>query len=81
MKYLWKFVNKVCQENTVTAMFLASNILLFTIFPMVLGVLFCIITMHLPIMEYLSDIILVSIYVGIIVGLFGGILYLMRKKV
>lgn len=77
MKHLWKLVNRFCPRNSETAIFLSANILLFTLIPMVCGVLFCMLTQHFPIMGYLSDMMLASIYTGIIFGLFGGILYLM----
>lgn len=79
MKYLWKFINRFCQESMTTAVFLTANILLFTILPMIAGVLFCMITKASPLINYLTSIMLASIYAGIIFGFFGGILYLMRN--
>lgn len=79
MKQLWKLVNRFCPEESETAVFLSANIFLFTLIPMVCGIFFCVLTQKLPLTGYLSDMMLVSIYVGIIFGLFGGIFYLMRN--
>lgn len=79
MKHLWNLTNRFFTKDYASAVFLAANIISFTILPMITGILFCTIAIHLPIMSCLTDIMLTSIYAGIIFGLFGGILYLMRK--
>lgn len=79
MKHLWKITNRFYQEDSKTAAFLCMNILLFTLLPMGCGIIFCILTQKSPIIGYLPDMMLVSIYSGIIFGLFGGIFFLMRR--
>ena len=78
MKHLWNIIDKSCKEDSKTAVFLGANIIYFTLLPLLAGIVICIITGSLPVINHLADIMLISIYVGIIFGLFGGIFHLMR---
>ena len=44
------------------------------------GMLFCVVAGHLPVDACIVNVMCMAIYAGIIFGLFGGMLYLMRGQ-
>lgn len=78
MKYIWNMIDRFAKEDSKVALFLGANIVYFTLLPMIIGIVICFVTGNLPVIVHLADIMLISIYVGIIFGLFGGIFHLMR---
>jgi len=80
MRCLWEFVSRFCPKDTSTAVFLAANILCWTSGTLFFGVLFCAVAGQVNITDCIANVMCLSVYSGIIFGLFGGILYLMRHK-
>lgn len=72
MKKLWNLTNRV-------DLFLTINIISWTVGTMILGLAFCAVT-GMSIGESIVNLMCAAIYVGIIMGLFGGILFLMRRE-
>lgn len=77
MKHLWQFSNTYFKKSPV-GMFLTINILIYAIATLLLGVFCCMIAGQFPITYYLANIMLAAIYMALIFGFFGGILYLYR---
>ncbi len=80
MRCLWEFVNRFCPKDTLDAVFLALNILCWTAGTLFIGVLFCTVAGQVNITDCIANVMCLAVYSGIIFGLFGGILYLMRHK-
>ncbi len=80
MRCLWEFVNRFCPKDTLDAVFLALNILCWTAGTLFIGVLFCAVAGQVNITDCIANVMCLAVYSGIIFGLFGGILYLMRHK-
>lgn len=78
MNYLWNFVNRFCPESTASGIFLTMNIVCWTTGTFLAGLLFWIVIGHAALIDCIASLMCVAIYAGIIFGLFGGILYLMR---
>lgn len=79
MRRLWELINRFCPEESATAVFLALNIICWVAGTLVIGILFCTVAGQLPVLSCLTNVMCMAAYAGIIFGLFGGILYLMRK--
>ena len=75
---LWSFVNHYIDEEHALAVYLPILIIGWTIVGTVLGMGVCSV-IRINLVQSLSDIICAGGYAGIILGLFGGILYLYRK--
>ena len=75
---LWNFVNQYIDKEHALAVYLPILIVGWTIIGTVLGMGVCSV-IRINLVQSLSDIICVGGYAGIILGLFGGILYLYRK--
>lgn len=78
MKKLWEIICKYSGKECVGSVFLGVNIIRWTIGTLVLGLFFCVVT-GTDIMLCITNLMCVAIYAGIIMGLFGGIFFLMRK--
>ena len=76
---LWSFVNHYIDADHALAVYLPILIVGWTIIGTVLGMGVCSVIQNQILIQSLSDIICVGGYAGIILGLFGGILYLYRK--
>lgn len=72
MKRLWNLTNRV-------DLFLSINIISWAVSTMILGLAFCAVT-GMAIEESIVNLMCAAIYAGIIMGLFGGIIFLMRKE-
>ncbi len=75
---LWNFVNQYIDKEHALAVYLPILIVGWTIIGTVLGMGVCSV-IRINLVQSLSDIICAGGYAGIILGLFGGILYLYRK--
>lgn len=71
MRRLWNLTNRA-------DVFLTLNIIIWTVGTMLLGLAFCAVT-GMSVEECIVNLMCAAIYVGIIMGLFGGILFLMRR--
>ena len=80
MKRLWELTNKTFQNDSATGVFLAANIICWTAAALIAGMLFCVIS-GVSVLAYATGIMCAAIYVGVIFGLFGGIIFLMRNRV
>lgn len=80
MKQLWILICRFCPKDSQTGTFLTINILLWTAAAFLLGIFFCMAVVQLTLTSCLAPIMCAAIYAGIIFGLFGGILYLMRNS-
>ena len=78
MKKLWEMVCRYSGNKCVEGVFLGVNIIRWTIGTLVLGLFFCVVT-GTDIVLCIVNLMCVAIYAGIIMGLFGGIFFLMRK--
>ncbi|MCI6059768.1 MAG: hypothetical protein MR729_01235 [Dorea sp.] len=78
MKKLWEMVCRYFGNECVEGIFLGVNIIRWTIGTLVLGLFFCVVT-GTDIVLCIANLMCVAIYAGIIMGLFGGIFFLMRK--
>ena len=79
MKKLWEMINKQFSDEKATGVFLVTNILRWTIGTLALGIVFCIVT-ETRINGCIVNLMCAAIYAGIIFGLFGGIIFLMRRS-
>lgn len=80
MKRLWELTNRVFQNDSATGVFLAVNIICWSTAALITGMIFCIAS-GASVWTYATSIMCAAIYVGIIFGLFGGIIFLMRNRV
>ena len=80
MRHLWELVNRFCPEEMATGIFLSVNIICWTVMALAVGMLFCVVAGHLPVDACIVNVMCMAIYAGIIFGVFGGILYLMRGQ-
>ncbi|RGU91327.1 hypothetical protein DWW31_14425 [Clostridium sp. AF15-17LB] len=80
MKRLWELINRVFQNDSATGVFLAVNIICWSAAALITGMVFCIASGS-SVWVYATSIMCAAIYVGIIFGLFGGIIFLMRNRV
>lgn len=80
MEKLWRMVHCHLPEDMTTGVFLTINILCWTFGTLLFGILFCAAVVRTAVTGCLLNIMCVSIYAGIIFGLFGGILFLMRRS-
>lgn len=78
MEGLFSLIKKYVDKENVTAIFLSANVLLYFLAAMVAGFLFCMIT-GVTFLQVLTNLMCAGIYVAIIFGLIGGILYLQKK--
>lgn len=78
MRTLWNTVNRWCPEEYRTGVFLALNILKWSVGTLAIGLLSCIYGAKADIAGCVANVMCVAVYAGIIFGLFGGILFLMR---
>lgn len=78
MKKIWEIICKYSGKEYVESVFLGVNIIRWIIGTLVLGLFFCVVT-GTDIMLCITNLMCVAIYAGIIMGLFGGIFFLMRK--
>lgn len=79
MRELWNVVNKIFGEDSAIGAFPAVNIICWTIGTLVLGLVFCVIT-GTVVGTCITRLMCAAIYAGIIMGLFGGIFFLMRRQ-
>lgn len=79
MKRLWEIINRQFGDDMATGVFLGVNILRWTIGTLILGIAFCFVT-ETRITFCITNLMCVAIYAGIILGLFGGIIFLMRRS-
>lgn len=80
MKNLWKLIGKYNLGEYANTVFLSVNIISWVILTFLAGMLFCVIGNKIIIGNYISNVMLIAIYAGIIFGLFGGIVFLMRNE-
>ncbi len=80
MALLWNLVNRFFHEEWTTGVFLAVNILFWAAASMAVGMLFCIVAAGAASASCAANVLCMSIYAGIILGLFGGIIFLIRRQ-
>lgn len=79
MGFLWKIVDRYCPEELETGVFLAVNILTWSIGTLAAGMLFCLVAAQAAVESCIANVMCMAVYAGIIFGLFGGIVFLMRR--
>ena len=79
MRELWELTPKFCRNDDVEAVFLAVNIVCWTAGTLLAGLVFCLIT-GTAVSLCLTKLMCAAIYMGLIVGLAGGIVYLFRRR-
>lgn len=79
MEYLWKIVNRFVTEEYASAVFLAANITCWAVGTLVVGMFFCMAAGGEEAVNCIANVMCVAVYAAIIFGLFGGIIYLMRR--
>lgn len=79
MRRLWDITNRLFHEESVASVFLVLNIICWTVGTLVLGMVFCIIA-GVSVAAVISKLMCAAIYAGVIMGLFGGIFFLMRRQ-
>lgn len=79
MSYLWNLVNKLFDEEYRIGVFLAANIVCWTAGTFLTGMFFCMVAGHSSVAGCIANVMCMAVYAGVIMGLFGGILYLMRR--
>ena len=75
---LWNFVNKISNKESAAGIYLAVNIICWT----VMTVLFLsagTVLLRIESVKILTNILCAGVYAGIIFGLIGGILFLQRR--
>lgn len=77
MKQLWELTNRIFRSDSATGVFLAVNIICWTTAALLSGILICLVA-GAPVLVYITSVMCAAIYVGIIFGLFGGIIFLMK---
>lgn len=78
MKNLWNTVERRFPEEYRTGIFLALNILKWSAGTLIIGLLACTYGAKADIAGCVANVMCIAVYAGIIFGLFGGILFLMR---
>lgn len=78
MKKLWEMVCRYFGNECAEGVFLGANILRWTLGTLALGLFLCAVT-GMDLMFCIANLMCVAAYAGIILGLFGGIFFLMRK--
>ncbi len=79
MQFLWELTGKLFGVEKRDGMFLSANVLLWSIATFIVGALFCTLIGHVALVECVANLMCVAVYAGVIVGLFGGIFFLMRR--
>lgn len=79
MTLLWNMVNRFFEDDWTPGVFLAVNILFWTAASMAAGMLFCMAAAGVSAGNCAADVLCISIYAGLILGLFGGIVFLLRR--
>lgn len=80
MKKLWNIISIAMPEDMTAGTFLAANIVCWTLGTLVVGSFFGMVVTQSATVNNFLNILCAAIYAGIIFGLFGGIIFLMRKK-
>ena len=80
MTLLWNVVKRFFHEEWTAGVFLAANILFWTAGSMAVGMMFCVVAAGAAAVSCAANVLCISIYAGIILGLFGGILFLARRQ-
>lgn len=75
---LWNLIKKIVGKKYAVGMYLAVNIFCWTAASVLVGIL-CVLIFQGDVMYGLANIFCAGAYMGIIFGLFGGILFLMRN--
>lgn len=78
-RYIWKIVCKYCSEESRISVFLAAAMLMWSIAALATGMIFCLAAAKVTVPTCIANVMCIAIYAGIIFGLFGGILFLMRR--
>lgn len=78
MNNLWKIVNRFVRRKYAEGIFLAINIICWTVGTLLAGLFFCTAVAGAEINACIANVMCAAVYAGIIFGLFGGILFLMR---
>lgn len=81
MLLLWNMVKRFFDEDWTAGVFLAANMFLWTALSCGVGMLFCMVAAGAEAASCAANVLCMSIYAGIIVGLFGGIWFLFRRLV
>ena len=79
MRTIWEITNKMFDSESAGAAFLTINIICWTAGTLAAGLAFCAITGTSAAL-CITKLMCAAIYVGVIVGLFGGILFLYRRR-
>lgn len=80
MRYLWNLVDRIFGKKNKVGIFLGLNILCFTMGTFAVGMLFCVVAGQLTVLRCMANVMCMAAYAGIIFGLFGGILFVMRTE-
>lgn len=79
MRRLWDITSRLVQEDSRIGVFLAVNLVLWTGVVLLAGIMFCGI-LAVPAEVYMLNVMCAAIYAGIIIGLLGGIVFIMKNK-
>ncbi len=79
MKELWDQIKLHTSASHARRAFLASWTALWTVGALIVGLLFCGVTVGSTFTENLQNVLCIAAYAGIIFGLFGGMFFLMRQ--
>lgn len=76
---IWKIVCKYCSEESRVSVFLAAAVLMWSALTMTTGMIFCLVAARVTVSMCIANVMCIAVYAGIIFGLLGGILFLMRR--
>ncbi len=79
MKELWNQIKQHTSMSHAHMAFLTTWTAIWTIGALIVGLLFCGVTVGSTFVENLQSVLCIAAYVGIIFGLFGGMFFLMRQ--
>lgn len=78
MSWIWNITNRLIKGESAEGVFLSANIVFWAAAVLILGLGFCVIT-GTAVGSCIVKLMCTALYAGIIVGLFGGIIFLMRR--
>lgn len=78
-RFIWKIVCKYCSEESRISVFLATAVFMWSAVAMAAGMLFCLAAAKVTVPMCIANVMCIAVYAGIIFGLLGGILFLMRR--
>lgn len=80
MESFWDLIKSHTSASHAHTAFLAAWTAMWTLGALIVGLLFCGVTVHTSLAENIATVVVIAAYTGIIFGLFGGMFFLMRTQ-